>query len=385
MSDSSHFFIFGRTPALSFLELKTFFPEASHIIPGVGSVVESILPAEVSPLVDMLGGTVKIAEKVAEVDVLDAAIAAFLPKQPSVTFGISLYGEGVLPKALLSDIKKALESQGTSARYVTPHDGETLSSVTLDKRHVAELIVFRAEKQFIVARTVAIQDYDAWSRRDYGRPRADAKSGMLPMKVARMLVNIATGSEFGAKEERQKTIYDPFCGMGTIVAEGFIRGCRMFGSDVSADVIVKAKENITWLTKNYPNDRGAVVKLFTADAVHVSEVMPAGSVHAIVTEPFMGPTEIALHTRVDMEKARNQLKGLEKLYIGCLRHWRPILAEKGKVIIALPSYAVNGRELSVKKVVDMCEILGYTIVDGPIEYSRPHAVVKRQFYIFQKK
>jgi hypothetical protein len=99
----------------------------------------------------------------------------------------------------------------------------------------------------------------------------------------------------------------------------------------------------------------------------------------------MGSTNIVNQDSIDRRKVKNIIKGLEKLYIGCLRDWHDVLVPGGKVIIALPVYAVCGRELFVKKVVDMCENLGYTIVDGPIEYGRPQAVVKRKFYIFQKK
>ena len=98
----------------------------------------------------------------------------------------------------------------------------------------------------------------------------------------------------------------------------------------------------------------------------------------------MGSTDIVNKKTVEPSRIRNIIKGLEKLYIGCLRDWVHVLVPKGKIIIALPAYAISGRIYFVKKVIDMCENLGYTIVDGPIEYSRPQAVVKRQFYIFQK-
>ena len=81
---------------------------------------------------------------------------------------------------------------------------------------------------------------------------------------------------------------------------------------------------------------------------------------------------------------KNIIKGLEKLYIGCLRDWFKILIPGGKVVIALPEYAFGGRVYFVKKVIDMCENLGYTTLDGPIAYSRPQAIVRRMFYKFQK-
>ncbi len=107
-------------------------------------------------------------------------------------------------------------------------------------------------------------------------------------------------------------------------------------------------------------------------------MIDAGSIDAIVTEPFMGDT------KAKPAEVKNIVKGLEKLYIGCLRDWQRVLKDHGIVVIALPKYEINGKTYFVKKVIDMCENLGYTIVAGPIEYSRPQAVVKRAFYVFQK-
>jgi tRNA G10 N-methylase Trm11 len=114
-----------------------------------------------------------------------------------------------------------------------------------------------------------------------------------------------------------------------------------------------------------------------SDAVHVSAAVDASTIDAIVTEPFMGPPKV--------RDVKNTLKGLEKLYIGCLRDWHTVLKPQGVVMMALPMYELGGRMYFVKKVIDMCETLGYTIVTGPIEYSRPQAIVKRVFYLFQKK
>ena len=93
---------------------------------------------------------------------------------------------------------------------------------------------------------------------------------------------------------------------------------------------------------------------------------------------------MAQHTDIEPEKVRNIIKGLEKLYIGCFKDWKNILTPKGRIMIALPRYEIASKTYFVKKLVDMCENLGYTIEVGPIEYGREQAVVKRQFYLFQK-
>lgn len=364
MTSTSYLFIFGRTPDLAFLELARFFPDAVRVTNDVARV-HTENPVE--KFQTILGGTVKIAREIGTISDLSAeSFLPMLPNQTNLHIGISGYG-AVIPTAVLSTMKKLLETQGIRLRYATAKHGSTISSVTVDKTGLTELVVVKDQSGFCVGQTISIQDYESWNKRDYGRPYADAKSGMLPPKVARMLVNIAG---------TPGTLLDPFCGMGTVLAEASLSGWNVIGSDISSETIRKTKANLDWL--------GATSGMHVCDATHVSEVIPVESINAIVTEPFMGSTNIAFQQNPDSTKIKNIIKGLEKLYIGCLREWKKILTENGKVIIALPEYSIGGRTYFVKKVVDMCENLGYTTHVGPIEYGRPQAIVKRKFYIFQK-
>ena len=336
----TYLFILGRTPELSFFELRT-------VLPDVERIGESVAVSAHAVPIGRLGGTIKIAEIIGN----PSSLSTFI--KPHSTFGISVYGEHAVSRKELEELKR----QSGAARFIEPRHGSALSSVVVEKNHVDEFIIVNN----VLAKTIAVQPFEEWAKRDFGRPYADAKSGMLPPKVARMLVNIA-GSP-GA-------LLDPFCGMGTIVAEAYLSGWRVMGSDHSPEMVRKAKSNLDWL--------GAAGKLFVSDATHVSDTLAPNSIHAIVTEPFMG------NVRYPKSDIRNLIKGLEKLYIGCLRDWKKILVPEGLVIIALPEYAVGGNEYFVKKVIDMCETLGYTIDVGPIAYSRPQAIVRRMFYKFQK-
>ncbi len=192
-----------------------------------------------------------------------------------------------------------------------------------------------------------------------------------------MLVNIATGMH-----SERKTLFDPFCGMGTIMAEALLLGCNVIGGDIESTVIEKARENLQWLKEEYRVRRGTIT-LHVLDAVHASNSVRHGSVDMIVTEPYMGPTAIAESTISALE-IRNIFRGLEKLYIGALKNWREILVPGGGILMALPEYQDVTFQCGVKRVVDRCEKLGYNTHLGPIEYSRPQAKVKRMFYLFKK-
>jgi tRNA G10 N-methylase Trm11 len=372
-------FVLGRTPDLAYAELRSFYPTAQRVTPEIVSITtaESL---DAHALIQQLGGTIKIAKALSHIsEVTSQTLVSLLPSdQKDIHFGVSMYGASLRP-AILSEMKKLLEARGAHVRYASSRHGETLSSVTVDKKHILELIVVKMVDGYAVGETQAVQSYEEWGTRDYDRPHADAKSGMLPPKVARMLVNIARPST-GALG----TLVDPFCGMGTVLSEGYLTGWKVTGCDIVKEVVQKAHENLKWIKQRVPTASGEVGNIFISDAVHISDTLSKDSVMAVVTEPFMGATNIANKPHAEASEVKNIIKGLEKLYIGCLRDWAKVVQKNGVVLIALPEYAVGGRTYFVKKVIDMCEILGYTIENGPIEYSRPHATVRRKFYLFRK-
>ena len=366
---TSYLYILGRTPDLAFLELKTFLPDVSRVTDDVAQG-SSTVP------IDRLGGTVKIAENVGHIATITPEILA--PYIDRATFGLSFYGMHQKPtRILLEGIKTLVSGSGRHVRFVEARDGSELSSVVISKQHVQEYVVVKKDDGYVLGKTIAVQPFDDWGVRDFGRPNADPHAGMLPPKVSRMIVNIADRKRDNTQLLTQKTLLDPFCGMGTILGEALVMGWNVVGSDVDDDVVTRARENIRWLTEHKIAAEGVTCRLNVVDATHVSEMVDHGTIDAIVTEPFMGPTKV--------KDVKNTIKGLEKLYIGCLREWLKVLKPNGVILMAMPLYTVAGKTYSVKKVIDKCEMLGYTIQEEPIEYGRPGAIVKRVFYLFQKK
>lgn len=383
---SSYLFFLGRTPKLSWLELTTFFPQAEVLTPSIALISPDSLTPPPAELVNLLGGTVKIAQTISETPKLNASVLANIVShvagEGKIIFGLSFYETDYQPpRGLLQEIKLSLEAQGRLVRFVEAGDDGTLSSVAIVKQSVTELVLVKKQKNWLVGRTVAVQDFAEWALRDRGRPFADPRQGMLPPKVARMLVNIARSQTTQIKLSESKRLLDPFCGMGTILAEALLSGWRVIGSDQSAEAVRKTQANLSWLISMCQDMKVKDHKLIISEATHISQKLAGIKVDAIVTEPFMGSIEI----RDKSEKIKNMVRGLEKLYIGCLKDWNNILRPEGKIVIALPEYAISGRTYFVKKVIDRCENLGYTTLAGPLEYSRPQAIVRREFYIFQKR
>lgn len=374
-------FVFGRTPALAFAELRYLFPHSSIDLVHPRVAVTSI-DADPELLIRRLGGTVRIGTIIAEESsIAPDRIATYLARSNprSITFTLSHLGDHSFSQSFSREVKDALKTQGISSRYIFNPNNEPLSAIIMRDHRVTEYLFIPRKESTMIVQTIVSQDVDAWSVRDFGRPRADAKRGMLPPKVARMIVNIASSAKQMSKDP---TLLDPFCGMGTILAEAMLEGWCVIGVDIVREVINNAQENLRWIAQTY-SISSEKYQVYHADATHIADILQEGSVDAIVTEPFLGDPSLALVDQHDFKKVQNMLKGLEKLYIGCLKEWKRVVKSEGLIIMAFPIVSFNGNELTVKKVIDRCERLGYSVEDGPWIYARPQAFVKRAFYLFR--
>jgi len=65
-----------------------------------------------------------------------------------------------------------------------------------------EHVLMGVEGKLMIGQTEAVQPYKQWSARDFGRPARDPKSGMLPPKLARLMINLS------GVDPKGKTILD---------------------------------------------------------------------------------------------------------------------------------------------------------------------------------
>ena len=357
---TSFAFVLGNTPELSIAEIESAVPYSSKNrltdeILEISS--DKIIPEE---LINKLGGTVKIAKFITQSnDIYNFDITSCFENTQKIDFGISVYGQNINIKKVCLNTKRNFERKGVKSRFVLPKDN-SLSSVVVSKQKLQELIIVKDK----IFKTVAVQDFEDWNKRDYGRPCADPASGMLPPKVARMMVNLV--------RSKGGLLLDPFCGVGTILSESLLMGFDVIGSDNSPKAIEFSRKNLDWIAKEYKIKNKYDV--FAMDARNVS----LQSIDAIVTETFMGPLSPTY------DAIGNIIKDLEGLYISCLKNWYGSLKKDGIIVIAFPSFNLNGLEFRVKSPIDMVGELGYTLLQGPITYSRPQAIVKRNIYKFIK-
>lgn len=380
--NTDYVFVFGRTPDLSLAELTAVYPHFSVLSLSQSVVQVSGITSPIQEIQDRLGGVVKIAQVLTQVQMItpESIVECLKPfiVADSVTFALSQTTEPI-QRSLLASVKSILQEQGMkSVRFIEAKHGGSLSGGQEKEKGLLELLIVPCVNGNILSLVVSNQDIDTWSKNDYSRPFADPKRGMLPPKVARMVINVALGPDLPGKR-----LLDPFCGMGTILSESYLLGIEAIGTDIDKTAVLEAQKNVEWFVKTYPSTV-MVPTVHVADAVHVASLFPPASFDAIVTEPFLGNPALARRTDVTTEEIKNTIKGLEKLYIGCLKEWHPLLRSGGIIVIALPAFFHQGHKHFVKRVVDSCENFGYSMRQGPFEYARPQAVVHREFYVLTK-
>lgn len=365
----------GNTPALSLAELQAVFPDfqVTQLQSHTADFTAEDFDAQAA--IERLGGTVKLFEVIKTFDHpnpdnIDQAIVEILSQQEGrITFAIGELGRDHLPTIEPSDIKELLQDHDHSVRYI---EGSRtgLSAAVLLNKSVTELLVIQSESETVIARTLAVQDIDSWTQRDRHKPYADRKKGMLPPKVARMMVNLALGKDITA----DMTVLDPFCGSGTVLLEAATMGCSVIGSDLDEDAATGTRENLAWLANACNID-------ITSQVYHkdVSRLQLNQKVSHLVTEPFLGkPTPRA-------EQLPNIFKGLHKLYLGAFKQWTTLLKPGATVVIVFPEAvdADTNTRYTLEKLIDKLEDLGYTTSSESVLYHRPQATVQRSIHQFR--
>ena len=342
-------FVLGREPAISTAELISALNAADADFDAKTSVfTPSVMIATVGKQLDAgffhrLGGSIKMARVVKESQEIDKDLLKLLAGaagETNLDFGLSLYDMGAEPararmfgkwlKPLSLELKKELKASGLSVRAVLA-EGLALSSVQVDKNKLvgkgAEFLILAGPRTTWLARTIAVQAFEDFSERDFGRPKADAKSGMLPPKLARMMVNIAAGP-------LTETLLDPFCGSGTVLNEAATLGYRdIIGSDISEKAVSDTKANFAWLAR----ERGLKVRFnaFVSDVKNLPEKIEPGSVSTIVCEPYLGPP---LKGGESDQKIHFEYLELMGLYRRAFDAFSKILKPGGKVVFVFPFF-----------------------------------------------
>lgn len=389
-----YFFILGNNPSVSVAEIASLLDlkEARMLAPDflLLNIKEEI---NAQMMMSKLGGVVKLGVIRAEVDgqqliprVKEIALAKKqMSPEGKFNFGFSDYGEGNFNKKDLGiKLKNSFKEQDISSRFVVSRD-KTLSSVVVTQNKLVkrgiEMVLVKDQGRTLIGETLAVQDFKDFSKRDYGRPARDDHSGMLPPKLAQMMINMAQ------IDRPTDLILDPFCGSGTILTEAMVMGHKnIFGIDISLEAIDNTKKNIGWIKKKYEiND--CKIQLKAKTVTKLSQFIKTESVDYIITEPYLGPQR----GKIEFDSV---IKELESLYSDALEEFHKVLKNNGRVVMIWPIFYgskfikpdYSGFRI-VKALPD--KLLGkYGIKDSPrgaVIWNRDRQKVFREIIVLEKE
>jgi len=390
------FTILGTHQKISLAEIESVTKTSPISVNNRIAFFES-LPTELTTLQKRLGGTVKLGHIVGSFHHFNVEeLANFMStvllgdfSEGKRVFAVSYYNLGdserfrqaeQMERILGNAVKKEVKKEGFNARFIESKSG-IVNAATLKRNKVlekgAEFVLFFTEKEVLIGQTASYQDIDDWSMRDFHRPARDAQRGMLPPKLARMMVNIA-----GA-DTSNKTLIDPFCGSGTVLMEAGLVGYeKLIGSDIAERATYDTDKNLKWtaVKNDFPP-----YELHTTTAANLPAVLKANSVDVAVMEPFLGKPRSGMESIHDVRDSVYELGELfKKTFSGIYK----IMKNDGVLVLVSPVHIVDGQEVPVRTEQILTDI-GFvrdTSIDTDLRYGRDGQFVERdlQKYIVRK-
>ncbi len=344
------------------------------------------LTAELKQLFLFLGGAVRFGVMIDDSE-------DFLDKfSGRITFGVNSFGVLADLKAVdkfAKKIKERYSDAGFSARFLLPKS-ENYKEITLNSAQVSknkliekgfELNLIKCEDDVRMGQTLAVQDYEQFSIIDFEKPRSDKKMGMLPPKLARIMVNLS-GTPFNA----EKIIWDPFCGSGGILMQALLTSRSAIGSDIDKWAVRNSEQNIDWMISTHPDfaDFSNVrYKLFDLDITDIPKplfkAMKNTPLDAVICEPFMGPPQRRVMSR---RKAFSLIKDVQKQY-RALFDFLTIVGQDGlTAVIVVPAYKTEYGWQSFY-VNELIRKKNWKIIKKGLHWERKTSIIRRDIIVLR--
>ncbi len=414
-------FILGNNSTLSIVEILNVFLLFKINVQIVSFSEEALLldiqdEFLINDFFSRLGGSIKIGKiekdylNINELTTEEILTLFNIQENKKIYFGFSFYNLGAHDflkikdyiKQLAIKIKKKLQKKGLKARWVISQE-KNLSSVIVEKNKLikqgAEILILIEKNKIYLGKTLIVQEFEKYSERDYNRPFREIQKGMIPLKLAKIMINLG-------QIKKDQTILDPFCGSGTILQEAILMGYEnIIGSDIDFNSIEITKKNLEWLFTKIKNQKSLPagdlleeekikINIFQSNATNLSKKISFNSIDAIVSEPYLGPTR-------NIQNIKNIIYELSKLYLRSFEEFKKILKKQGVVIIIFPVFKTFTNELLFLPILDAIKKQGWKIdlelpkellknniikitLRNSIIYSRPEQRVLREIFVFRK-
>ncbi|MHB1865095.1 MAG: TRM11 family SAM-dependent methyltransferase [Candidatus Saccharimonadales bacterium] len=404
--------ILGRQPELGLAELESLYGSKKLTLIAKNAVVVDIDPCYLA--FKRLGGSIKFAKlltilptnKWSDIEnfLVSTSPQHVLAMPPGkMTLGLSAYGFSINPKDIMQSalkIKRSIQANGRSVRLVPNKTTELNTAQVIHNKLTAdrswELLLIKSEAQTYIAQTVMVQDIAGYSNRDQNRPFRDSKVGMLPPKLAQIIINLASGqlnlTEMKAicdtpKEDQRiqlnQTVLDPFCGSGVILQEAYLMGYDILGSDIDERMVQYSRNNLKWLADKY-NDHINPKTVQVGDATNID--WP--TFDFVATETSLGKplTKIPKQNEIEQQISRQNTL-IKNFLLNLARQLKP----GDRVCIAIASWQIDENEFIHLPLIDQITDLGYNFIDfkhystRQLIYYRPGQIVARQLLVLVRK
>ncbi len=368
--------ILGNNPMISAAELSALLPDLTPQRVYANQILTFQTKHELDQdFLNKLGGTLMIAKSVMKgeakpklQDIPTILAAELASVKGKATF--SLRFVGVAPgeaKHYFSDCKQFLKSKSTPSRYVgnemkPPMAIQLHDEGLLDPKKGCELTVLKDKETLWIGRTVAAQNIKAYTMRDMNKPVRDMTVGILPPKLAQVLLNFGyfLVSRKHFKMPSELTVFDPFCGTGVIPIEAMLRKWHVVASDKELKAVNGTNKNIEWVRKTYKiNKKDVDADAFKHDATKPFELKELP--HMVVTEGSLGPNMKSRPMLKDIERhAKNAEALTEKFLENCAATLPGV-----PVVMTWPVWYSQKRPVTLAKSIKTAEKLGYKLVLPP--------------------
>lgn len=389
--------IAGRQPLISLAEIQALYDKAARLVGKklVFFEIDEDGEENISPDINRLGGSLKLGRFFdTDFSKLTKFLATTHP-EGKITLGISDFSKqkkSGLAKQKSMELKRNLARVGRSVRVITSNEPE-ISSATAHHNQLGEKAgcfeIFLIDREIYLS--LGTQNITAYTERDQVRPARDAKVGMLPPKLAQILINLCGKLPEGAR------VLDPFCGTGVVLQEAAIMGYVPYGTDLNERMVEYSKKNLSWLFNERNQKRFKILpdliqkKDQILNAISVGDATSfswEGEIDAVAFEGYLGapmskpPVDIKFKT----EKAK-----CREIAMGFLKNITPQIKSGTPVVMALPAWLRENGKYAGLNILDEIQEMGYNfekfqdLSQSDLLYYREGQIVAREIIVIRKR
>jgi len=300
----------------------------------------------------------QIVQAIAQSSIVDEMAKA----ANKILFGVSVYCAekslrsfaGSIQRSVGSAVKDELAGYKKKSKFMgfsKERGVAQLSHVEVLKKSLvenkAEVLFCIGKEETWIATTVAVHNPFEFQKRDIYKPN-QRKIFAMPPRLARIMINLS-----GCQPE--KTLLDPFCGVGTVLQEALLEKAKVVGMDVNSWCVKAANENLEWLTREY-GLKDTEFRVVQGDVGRLAQKIGQETIDCIASEPDLGPALKQIPTGPYAQKI---IVKLEPLFYSFIQEAFMVLKSNGRLVLVTPYIVTRSGQAVTMPIAEKLEALGF--------------------------